>query len=93
MNCKSRIKYPQVVFSLLSRESTAVSDQVNEADGDTSINIKDQIVLLASCDRLDGKGVVQEFVRGESLKDKLLDKLDTKIGVVSGLNLMANTRD
>lgn len=89
----SPINYPHVVFSFLSRKSTTVSNQVNEADGNTSINIENQVILFASGDGLDSKGIVQKLVRWKSLKDKFLDKLNTQIRVISGLDLVADTRN
>lgn len=56
------INYPHIVFSLLGRESTTVSNQVNEADSNTSIDVEDQVIFLAGGDGLDGKGVVQKLV-------------------------------
>ena len=50
-------------------------------------------VLLRRRDLLDGKRVVEEGVAGEVLAHVLLDKLDTQVGVVDALNLVADTRD
>jgi len=73
----------KVVFGFLGREGTAVADKIDEADGDASINIQDQIVLLTGGDGLDGKSVVKELVRREVLEHVVLDQLDAEIGVVS----------
>ena len=85
--------HSEVVLGLLSGESTGVAEQVNEADSNTSVNVEDKVVLLGGCDGLDSNGVVEELVGGEVLGDILLDQLDTKIGVVAGLDLVTNSRD
>jgi hypothetical protein len=36
----------KVVLSLLVRESTTVADKINEADGNATVNVEDQVVLL-----------------------------------------------
>lgn len=85
--------HPQVVFSLLGRKRAAVAKQINEADGNTTIHVEDQVVLLRGCDSLDGDGVIEEFVGGKVLDDELLDKLDTKIGVGARLDTVTDTRN
>ena len=83
----------QVIFSLLGAESTTVAHQIDEADGNTSVNVEDQVILLRRGNSLDGNGVVEQLVVGEVLRDELLDKLDTEIGVGARLNPVADTRD
>jgi len=81
----------EVVLGLLARESTAVAEEIDEADGNTSINVENEVVLLGGCDGLDGESVIQEFGGREVGLDELLDKLDTEIGVVAGLDAVTNT--
>ena len=50
-------------------------------------------ILLGSRHLFNSKGVVEEAVAGEVLLDVLLDELDTKIGVVDALDLVADTGD
>jgi len=38
--------HAEVVFRLFRRESTAVAEQIDEADGDTAVDVEDQIVFL-----------------------------------------------
>lgn len=83
----------QVVLSLLVGESTAVADKVNKADRNATVNVEDEVVLLGCRYRLNSKRVVEQLGAGEVLLDVLLDELDTKIGVVAGLDSVANTRD
>lgn len=83
----------QVVLSLLLGEGTTVADKVNEADSDASVDVENQIVLLRCGHRLDSKRVVEQFGAGEVLLDVLLDELDTKIGVVTRLDPVTDTRD
>ena len=82
-----------VVLALLGGEGTAVAEQVDEADSDTAVNVQDQVVLLGGGDSLDSDGVVEQLGAGEVLLDELLDELDTEIGVVTGLDLVADTGD
>lgn len=81
----------QVVLSLLGAERTTVLNHINEADSDTAVDVQDQVVLLGGGDGLDGNGVVEQLGAGEVLLGELLDELDTQIGVVTGLDLVANT--
>ena len=67
----------QVLFSFLSGERATFSEQVNKADSNTPIHVQDQVVLLGSCDSLNGNGVVKKLVRREVLDDKVLDEFDT----------------
>jgi hypothetical protein len=83
----------EVVLSFLAGERTAVTDEVNEADSDAAINVENQVVLLRCCDGLDGQRIVEQLGAGEVLLDVLLDKLDAEIGVVTGLDPVANTGD
>ena len=83
----------EVVLSLLSGESAAVADEINKADGNATVDVENQVILLGSSDSLDSEGVVEKLVAGEVVQDVLLDKLDTEIGVVSRLDTVTNTRD
>jgi len=83
----------EVVFCLLGAEGSAVAHQINEADRYTSIDVEDQVVLLGRGDGLHRDGVVEHLAGWEALLDKLLDKLDPQIGVVAGLDLVANARN
>ncbi|KAI6751769.1 hypothetical protein HG531_006465 [Fusarium graminearum] len=83
----------EVVLSLLGRESTAVADKINEANSNATVNVENEVVLLGSGDSLNSKGVVEKLVAGEVVEDVLLNKLDTEIGVVSGLDTVTNTRN
>lgn len=83
----------EVVLSLFGREGTAVAEQVNEADGDGTVNVEDKVVLLAGGDGLDGDGVVEELGGGEVGLAELLDERDTEIGVVARLDTVTDTGD
>jgi hypothetical protein len=82
----------KVVLSLLGGEGTAVAE-VNEADGDGTVNVEDKVVLLAGGDGLDGDGVVEKLGGGEVGLAELLDERDTKIGVVARLDTVTDTGD
>jgi hypothetical protein len=81
----------QVIFSLLCAECSAVAHQVDEADSHGTINVQDQVVLLGCGDGLNSKSIIEHLAAGETLLDELLDKLNSEIGVVSRLDLVANT--
>ena len=83
----------KVVLSLLGGECTAVAEKVDEADGDSTVNVEDKVVLLAGGDGLDGNGVVEELGGGEVGLAELLDERDTEIRVVARLDTMTDTGD
>ena len=83
----------KVVLSLLGGEGTAVAEKVDEADGDSTVNVEDKVVLLAGGDGLDGNGVVEELGGGEVGLAELLDERDTEIGVVARLDTVTDTGD
>jgi hypothetical protein len=74
--------HAKVVLSLLRRESAAVAHEVDKADSDATVNVKNEVVLLGGSDRFDGQSVVEQLSAGEVVLDELLDKLDAKIRVV-----------
>lgn len=82
-----------VVFNFLGRESTAVAHQVNETDSNATIDVQNEVVLLGGGDSFNSDGIVEKLGAGEVLLSELLDQLDTQIGVVPGLDSVANTRD
>lgn len=83
----------QVVLGLLVGERATVANKVDKADSDATIDVKDEVVLLGCCDTLDSQSVVEQLCAGEVLLDILLDELDTEIGVVTGLDPVADTGD
>ena len=83
----------EVVFGFLGAESAGVAEQIDEADGNTTVDIEDKVVLLRRGNGLNGEGVVEELGGWESGLDELLDERDTEIGVVSRLNTVTNTGD
>lgn len=83
----------QIVLSLLGGESTTVADEVDKADGNAAINVKDKVILLGSCHGLDRESVVEQLGAWKVLLDVLFDKLDTEIGVVTGLDPVTDTGD
>jgi hypothetical protein len=83
----------EVVFSLLRGESAAVAHQVHKADSNAAVDVENEVVLFGRGDRLNRKSVVEHLEAREILVDVLLDELDTKIGVVSGLDPVTNAGD
>jgi hypothetical protein len=82
-----------VVLGLLGGESTAVAHEIDEANSNATVDVKDQVVLLGCGDSLDSDGVIQKLGAGEVLLDVFLNQLDTEIGVVAGLDTVANSRN
>ena len=82
-----------VLVRLLRREGTAVTEQVDEADGDTAVNDEDEGVLLGRRHFLDGQCIVEQAVAREILPYILLDELYTQIRIIDTLDLVADTRD
>lgn len=85
--------HAEVVLSLFRGEGAAVAEEVDEADSDTTVNVQDEVVLLGGGDGLHSDGVIEEFVGGEVLRDKLFDELDTEIRVGSRLDTVTDTGD
>lgn len=83
----------QVVLSFFRRKGATVTEEIDEADGDTTIDVEDEVVLLGGGDCLNGDSVVEEFVGGKVLHDEFFDKLDTEIGIRSRLDTVTDTRD
>ena len=83
----------KVVLGLFGGEGATVAEQVDEADGDTSINVQDQVVLLAGSDGLNGLGVVEKGGVWEVLVNVLLDKRHTQVRVVARLDTVTDTRN
>lgn len=73
----------QIVFGLFGAEGAAIAHQIYEANGDATVDVEDEIVLLGRRDGFNRDGVVQHFAAGEALLDKLLDQLDAEIRVVA----------
>src|SRR5271170_7371965 len=67
----------EILFRLLSRKSTAIPQQIHKTDSNTSIDIQNEIVLLAGSNSFDGKSVIEEFSRWEGIVNVLLDQFDT----------------
>lgn len=82
-----------VVLNFLGGEGTGVAHEVNETDSNATVNVQDQVVLLRGGDGLNSDGVVEQLGAGEVLLGELLDQLDTKIRVVTGLDTVTNTRN
>lgn len=82
-----------VFISFLRGEGTTITEEIDEADGNASIDVEDERVLLRGGDLLDGKSVVEQAVAGEVLDDVFLHELDTEIRVVDALDLVADTAD
>ena len=85
--------YLDVLVSLIGRERATVAEKVDEADGDASIDVEDERVLLRRRDLFNRERVVEQAVAREVLAHVLLDKLDTQVRVVHALDLVADTAD
>jgi len=85
--------HAEIVFGLFRSEGAAVAHQVNEAHGDTTIDIENQVVFLASSDSLDGDGVIKHLTAWKALLDEFFYKLNAQIRVVAGLDFVADAGD
>lgn len=83
----------EVVFRLFRAEGAAVPEQVDKADGDTAVDVENQVVLLGGGDSFDGDGVVEELGAGEVGLAELLDEGNAEVRVVAGLDTVTNTGD
>jgi len=83
----------QVVGSLLLGESTGSLQQVAERDGNGTIDVQDQRVLLGAGDRLDAEGIVEGRGGREVLLDIVDDEDDSQVRVGLGLDLVSDTGD
>jgi len=82
-----------VLVCFISAKGATVSQEVDEADGNAAIDVEDEGILLGGGDLLDGKSVVEQRVAREVLANVVLNELDTQIGVVDALDLVADTAD
>lgn len=80
-----------VVLNFLAREGTAVAQHVNEADGNATVDVQNEVVLLRRRHCLNGNSIVEQLGAGEVLLGELLDQLDTKVRVVPGLDTVSDT--
>jgi len=85
--------YLKVVFGFFGGESTAVPQQINEANSNTAIDIENEVILLGGGDTLNCEGIVEELIGWEALLNEFLDELNTQVRVVSGLDPVTDTRD
>jgi hypothetical protein len=83
----------QVVGGLLLGESTGSLQQVAERDGNGTIDVQDQRVLLGAGDRLDAEGIVEGRGGREVLLDIVDDEDDSQVRVGLGLDLVSDTGD
>lgn len=83
----------EVVLCLFGAEGARVSEEVDEADGNATVDVENEVVLLRGGDGFDGEGVVEELGGWEVLQAVFLDERDTEIGVVPRLDTVTNAGD
>lgn len=83
----------EIVLRLLLTEGAAVAQQIDEADRDAPVHVEDQIVLFRRRDRFHGEGVVEEFGRREVRLHVGFYEFDAEVGVVAGLDAVADAGD
>ena len=83
----------QVILCLFRAKGPAVAHQVDEAYGDATVDIEDEVVFFRGCDSFDGDRVVEHTVLGEALLDEFFNELNAQIGVLAGFDSVANTGD
>ncbi len=67
--------------------------QINETDGNTAVDVEDEIRLLAGGDLLHLEGVLQQRGLREVLQGELLDERDPLVRVVDRLDAVADAHD
>lgn len=80
-------------FKDLPRESAAISQHVDEAGGNDTVDIQDQVRLLAGCDLLNLQSVFKHGLGREVLQDEFLDDLHTNIRIIDGLDAVTDAHD
>lgn len=83
----------QVILNFLGGEGTAVAEEINEANGNATIDIQDEVILLRSGHGLNSDSIVEQLGAGEVLFRIFFNQLDTEIRVVAGLDSVSNTGD
>lgn len=83
----------EVVLSLLIAERAGVAEEIDEADGDAAVDVEDEVVFLGGCDGFDGEGIVKELGAREVGLAVLFHERYAEIGVVAGLDSVADTGD
>lgn len=82
-----------VLISFFPGKCTRISEQVDEADGNATVDVQDERILLRCRHLFNSKRIVEEGVAREVLLHVLLDELNTKIRVVHRLDLVTNATD
>ena len=77
-----------VLLCLLERESSARSQQVDEAYADASVDIEDEVGLLLGGELLHAQSEVEHLGRREVLLGELLDDHNANVGVLKRLDLV-----
>lgn len=83
----------EVVLGFLIAESARVTEEIDEADGDTAVHVEDQVVFLGGRDGFHSEGVVEELGVGEVGLAVFFHERDAEIGVVARLDAVADTGD
>lgn len=83
----------QVILNFLGSEGTTVAEEINEANGNATIDIQDEVILLRSGHSLNSDSIVKQLGAGEVLLRIFFNQLDTEVRVVAGLDSVSNTRD
>ena len=83
----------EIVLGFFGAEGSAVAHQVDETDGNASIDVEDEVIFLRCSDGLNGNGVVEHLATREALVDEFFHKLDTEIWIVPRFDFVANTGD
>ena len=84
---------PNILVGFFPGKCTGISEQVDKADGNATVDVQDERILLRCRHLLDGECVIEKGVAREVLLHVLLDQLDSKIRIIHRLDLVANTTD
>lgn len=83
----------EIIFGFFRRESTAISEEINEADGDAAVNVEDQIVLFGRGHGLNCDGVIEKFGAGKVFVDEIFNQFNAEVGVLARFDAVADTGD
>ena len=78
---------------ILLGEFVTLTEQVDESDGNGAIDVQNEIGSLGRCHLLHFKRVVEQRMFRKVLSDEFFDDCDSGIGILDGLNAVADPHD
>jgi hypothetical protein len=78
---------------ILLGKVVALTQQIDERDGDGAVHVEDKVGPLRRCHLLHLQRIVEERVFGETLGDEFFDDTDARIRIFHRLNAMTDSHD